>query len=310
MSVNTKIKRITPVFIIHLILLILLLSSCGSDTATKSTPDDDTGSPSTGTPAVATLDATEITISSAVLNGKITSTEEISSADTFFDLGTIPGYYVTKIPVQSTTPAGEFSTDLTGLLSYQTYYYRANVSGQETGYGTEQSFTTLPAMVIDPNKTYSATIKTNYGDIILELLPKEAPKAVNNFVLLSRQGYYKGVVFHRIVKDFMIQSGDPTGTGSGSPGYRFADEEITREYLAGTLAMANSGVNTNGSQFFITLVDCRKILQKKYTIFGIVTSGFDIVQQLGEVPVTANQYGELSKPTVEVFIEDITISEK
>jgi peptidylprolyl isomerase len=168
-----------------------------------------------------------------------------------------------------------------------------------------------PPMTIDQNKQYAATIKTNYGDIVVQLFPKDAPLAVNNFVFLARQGFYDGVKFHRIVKDFVIQNGDPTGTGSGGPGYKFADEKVTRDYITGTLAMANSGPNTNGSQFFITLVDLSGQLPKKYTIFGLVSSGFDIVQKIGNVPVKANpRTGELSLPTVDVYINSISIEEK
>ena len=161
-----------------------------------------------------------------------------------------------------------------------------------------------PPMTIDQNKQYTATIKTNYGDIVLQLFPKDAPVAVNNFVFLARQGFYNGVKFHRVVKGFVIQGGDPTGTGAGGPGYRFADEKVTKDYVAGTLAMANAGSDTNGSQFFITLADVSGSLPKKYTIFGQVTSGFDVVQKIGDVPV----YG--SSPTKDVLIDSITIEEK
>ncbi|MBI2851146.1 MAG: peptidylprolyl isomerase [Chloroflexi bacterium] len=163
-------------------------------------------------------------------------------------------------------------------------------------------------MTIDQNKEYTATIKTNYGDIVVQLLPKEAPLAVNNFVFLSRQGYYNGVKFHRIIKGFMMQGGDPTGTGAGGPGYKFADEPVTRNYVAGTLAMANAGPNTNGSQFFIMLADYP--LQKNYTIFGLTTAGLDVVKKIGEVPVTRSQSGEPSVPTVDVHINSVTIQEK
>ena len=161
-----------------------------------------------------------------------------------------------------------------------------------------------PPMTIDQNKQYTATIKTNYGDIVLQLFPKDAPVTVNNFVFLARQGFYNGVKFHRVVKGFVIQGGDPTGTGAGGPGYKFADEKVTKDYVAGTLAMANAGSDTNGSQFFITLADVSGSLPKKYTIFGQVTSGFDVVQKIGDVPV----YG--SSPTKDVLIDSITIEEK
>ena len=172
-----------------------------------------------------------------------------------------------------------------------------------------------PPMTIDQNKQYVASIKTNYGDIVVQLLPKEAPLAVNNFVFLARQGFYDGVKFHRIVKEFVIQSGDPTGTGYGSPGYMFADEPVNRDYVPGTLAMANSGANTNGSQFFITLTnlsDQPSPLPKNYTIFGLVSGGFNVVQNIGNVPVEANPSipGEMSVPTVDVHINTITIEEK
>ena len=177
--------------------------------------------------------------------------------------------------------------------------------------GSSMQWTAAPAMTIDKSKTYTANISTNYGNIIVQLLAKEDPITVNNFVFLSRQGFYNGVTFHRVVKGFMIQTGDPTGTGSGNPGYKIPDEKVTRDYVAGTLAMANTGQpNTGGSQFFITLVDATTMLTKSYTIFGVVTSGFDVVTKIGNVPVKANIVGELSMPTVDVHINTVTITEQ
>ncbi len=176
--------------------------------------------------------------------------------------------------------------------------------------GETMQWSSAPAMSIDRNKTYQATIQTNYGDIVVQLLPKEAPLAVNNFVFLASQGFYNGVKFHRVVKGFVIQSGDPTGTGRGGPGYRFADEPVTRDYIAGTLAMANAGPNTNGSQFFITLADLSGRLGKNYTIFGLVTAGADVVQKIGNVPVTGSPGGEVSSPTVDVHINSVVITVK
>ncbi len=178
--------------------------------------------------------------------------------------------------------------------------------------GKTMQWSNPPAMTIDQNKSYSAVIKTNYGDITVELFPKDAPLAVNNFVFLARQKYYDGVKFHRIVPGFVIQGGDPTGTGGGGPGYKFADETVTRDYVAGTLAMANAGANTNGSQFFITLSDLSGRLPKNYTIFGLVTDGSDVVKKMGNLPVKANprMNGEVSLPTVDVHIVSITIQEK
>lgn len=172
------------------------------------------------------------------------------------------------------------------------------------------SFSTAPAMTLDQNKTYTATIKTNYGDIVVQLFPQDAPLTVNNFVFLARQAYYDNIKFHRVIKGFMIQTGDPTGTGSGDPGYKFADEPIKRDYIPGTLAMANSGPNTNGSQFFITLVNLTGQLAKSYTIFGIVTSGFDVVQKIGDVPCKMGFDSVPSVPTVDVHMISVTIDEK
>jgi len=167
-----------------------------------------------------------------------------------------------------------------------------------------------PQMTIEQGKDYQATIKTNFGDVVVQLLPEDAPIAVNNFIFLSGQGFYDGVKFHRIVKGFVIQGGDPTGTGSGGPGYRFADEKVSREYIAGTVAMANAGPDTNGSQFFITLTDLSNRLPKNYTIFGLVTSGFDIVETIGDVQVTQSSSGELSSPTKDVSINGVVIETK
>jgi peptidyl-prolyl cis-trans isomerase B (cyclophilin B) len=136
-----------------------------------------------------------------------------------------------------------------------------------------------PEMQIEMNRTYHAVIKTNKGDIHLDLNPAEAPLTVNNFVVLARDGYYDGVTFHRVVPRFVIQGGDPTGTGSGGPGYNFKDEAVTRPYKAGTVAMANAGPNTNGSQFFICLED-QPGLPPNYTIFGDTVTGMDVVRNI------------------------------
>jgi cyclophilin family peptidyl-prolyl cis-trans isomerase len=182
--------------------------------------------------------------------------------------------------------------------------------GSNTEGGKSMQWSSPPPMSIDQNKEYQATIKTNLGDIVVQLFPEDVPLAVNNFVFLAQQGFYDGVKFHRVVKGFVIQGGDPTGTGTGDPGYKFADEPVTRDYIAGTLAMANAGADTNGSQFFITLVDLTGQLPKNYTIFGLVTSGFDVVQEIGDVPVARAPSDELSLPTVDVHIDSIIIEEK
>jgi peptidylprolyl isomerase len=167
-----------------------------------------------------------------------------------------------------------------------------------------------PEMTIDPEKDYSAILHTNKGDIHVQLFADEAPVTVNNFVFLAREGFYDGLEFYRIRKGFMIQTGDPTSKGDGGPGYVFDDEEVVRDYVAGTLAMANSGPDTNGSQFFITLSDLSRTLSKNYTIFGIVTDGFDVVQTIGNFPVMADYPGgEVSVPKGDVHIDSITIEE-
>ena len=131
---------------------------------------------------------------------------------------------------------------------------------------------------------------------------------MNNFVFLANQHFYDGVKFHRIIKTFMSQTGDPTGTGAGGPGYRFADEPVTRKYLQGTLAMANAGPNTNGSQFFVMNQDYP--LPPNYTIFGRVTAGLDVVDKIANTPVVAGPSGEQSSPTKNVTIQSIAIQEK
>ena len=141
-------------------------------------------------------------------------------------------------------------------------------------------YTKYPDMVIDPSKTYSATFETSRGDIVCELYAADAPTTVNNFVFLAKDGFYDGVVFHRVIADFMIQGGDPTGTGRGGPGYNFGDE--CKQHLShtpGTLSMANAGPGTNGSQFFITHV-ATPHLNGKHTVFGKVKSGKDVVDAI------------------------------
>ncbi|HSF80407.1 MAG TPA: peptidylprolyl isomerase [Anaerolineales bacterium] len=138
-----------------------------------------------------------------------------------------------------------------------------------------------PAMQIDPTKIYRVTIETAQGDIELELYPEHAPKTVNNFVFLAQQGYYDGVTFHRVISNFVIQGGDPSGTGSGGPGYRFEDEVANNPLKHGTgyISMANAGPNTNGSQFFITHSP-QPHLDGKHTVFGKVVNGQQVVNAI------------------------------
>jgi len=144
-----------------------------------------------------------------------------------------------------------------------------------------QQWKSAPAMTIDATKNYTATIETNKGTVVIDLYAKHAPKTVNNFVFLAKQGFYDGIKFHRVISNFMVQGGDPTGTGSGGPGYKFEDETrgnpLTHE--TGVLSMANAGANTNGSQFFITHSP-QSHLNGKHTVFGKVREGMDIVNAI------------------------------
>lgn len=169
-------------------------------------------------------------------------------------------------------------------------------------------YSAAPEMTIDSNKRYTATIETTKGTMTAELYAKEAPITVNSFVFLARDNFFQNIRFHRIISGFMIQTGDPLGTGTGGPGYEFENEPVTREYSRGTLAMANAGQDTNGSQFFIMHQDYG--LQPDYTIFGQVTEGLDVLDAIANTPVVANDFGEVSAPTEEVLITNITIAEQ
>lgn len=140
------------------------------------------------------------------------------------------------------------------------------------------SYSAPPPMTIDTSKTFVATLETSKGTIVVDLFPKDAPKTVNNFVFLAREGFYNGTKFHRVINDFMIQGGDPEGSGRGGPGYRFEDEtkDNPNKHKVGSLSMANAGPNTNGSQFFITHV-ATDWLNGKHTVFGQVRSGQEVV---------------------------------
>jgi cyclophilin family peptidyl-prolyl cis-trans isomerase len=144
-----------------------------------------------------------------------------------------------------------------------------------------KQYSAPPELTIDPAKSYTATIKTNRGDIVIDLFADKAPKTVNNFVFLAQDGFYDGIVFHRVIDNFMVQTGDPTGTGRGGPGYRFPDEfhRDLRHSGPGILSMANSGPNTNGSQFFITHVRT-EWLDDRHTVFGQVREGQDVVDAI------------------------------
>ncbi len=150
-----------------------------------------------------------------------------------------------------------------------------------------------------------AIIQTNHGPIHVELYPDDAPKTVDNFVKLANDGFYDRVVFHRVIPDFMIQGGDPTGTGSGGPGYAFEDEFNDHRVERGALAMANAGPNTNGSQFFIVTTKAAPWLDGKHTVFGRVTDGMDVVDTISELPRDARD-----KPDDDVVIESVSVSDR
>jgi cyclophilin family peptidyl-prolyl cis-trans isomerase len=165
-----------------------------------------------------------------------------------------------------------------------------------------KQYSSQPELTIDLNKSYTVELDTNHGPITIVLKPERSPLAVNNFVFLARDGYYDGVVFHRVVPGFVIQGGDPTGTGRGGPGYKFRDEiEGPGSYKRGIVAMANAGPNTNGSQFFICLTDVG--LPHSYTIFGEVTAGMDAVDSIAGLQTKSE------RPVEDAVINSVTISE-
>jgi peptidyl-prolyl cis-trans isomerase B (cyclophilin B) len=148
---------------------------------------------------------------------------------------------------------------------------------------SSKQYPSPPGMVIDPSKSYQAQMKTDAGDIVIRLHADKAPNTVNNFVFLAKDGFYDGIIFHRVIPNFMAQGGDPTGTGTGGPGYKFADEfhPNLRHDRPGVLSMANAGANTNGSQFFLTHVPT-PWLDDKHSVFGEITQGMDVLLAIPE----------------------------
>ncbi len=142
-----------------------------------------------------------------------------------------------------------------------------------------KTYSAPPPMKIDTSKQYTATIETEKGNLVLELFASDVPLTVNNFVFLSREGFYDNTTFHRVLPDFMVQGGDPTGTGTGGPGYKFADEFTERTHVAGALSMANAGPNTNGSQFFITYAP-QHHLDGRHSVFGQLIEGMDVLERI------------------------------
>ncbi len=178
-------------------------------------------------------------------------------------------------------------------------------TGADTSTASAKTWSSAPAMAIDVNAAYTATMKTSKGAITIALDPSQAPKTVNNFVFLSKNGFYDGLTFHRVIPGFMIQGGDPAGTGSGGPGYEFADElPNANTYKIGSVAMANAGPNTNGSQFFIVTGPNGVSLPPSYSLFGQVTKGQAVANAIAQVPRDSTD-----KPNAPVTIQSVTINE-
>jgi len=166
------------------------------------------------------------------------------------------------------------------------------------------SFASAPPMVIDPAKSYTARMETSMGDLTIELDPQNAPLTVNNFVFLATNRYYEGVVFHRVIQGFVCQGGDPEGSGRGGPGYKFADEEVKKPYELGSVAMANAGPDTNGSQFFLISGPSGVGLPPQYNHFGKITEGLDVLDRMEKVAT-----GPSDRPREDVVINRVTITE-
>lgn len=192
-----------------------------------------------------------------------------------------------------------------GTIRVKSYFEKSNIVEQETKKVSERKYDQAPSLVIDQEKKYVAKFETSQGNFDIELYAKDAPKTVNNFVFLAREKFYDGLSFHRVIKDFMIQGGDPNGDGTGDPGYKFEDEINSIKLEKGVLAMANSGEDTNGSQFFIVTADKTEWLDGKHTAFGRVVSGFENVQNIENIKTDEND-----KPTETVMIKTVIIEEK
>lgn len=207
---------------------------------------------------------------------------------------------------------------LFGLFKKGNKPIQNNITAENTVLGTKENLLSEPTkgeqkmqetpIQVNQNKVYTAVLKTTSGDITIELNTQKTPVTAGNFITLSKKNFYDNTIFHRAISGFMIQGGDPLGNGTGGPGYKFNDEPFEGEYGRGTIAMANSGPNTNGSQFFIMHADYP--LPKNYVIFGKVISGMDTVDKIANASVIDNGYGEMSKPVNPVKIESVEIIEK
>ena len=223
-------------------------------------------------------------------------------------IGGVTIYFKTTVPAEGETVKGE-QIELTQSVSNpkDSFDKISSPSGTGTPTISQPKAEKGPnSMEIDATKTYQAVLQTSLGDITISLNASQTPITVNNFVALARKSFYDNTIFHRTIKGFMIQGGDPKGNGTGGPGYTFADEPFTGEYTKGTVAMANAGPNTNGSQFFIMHKDYA--LPKNYVIFGKVTKGMDVVDKIAESPTKPG--GEGSTPVSPVIITSMIILEQ
>lgn len=189
----------------------------------------------------------------------------------------------------------------------------SSAATEAPGATTTKQWSEPPKMAIDKSKKYEAVVETNKGSFTISLLADTAPETVNSFVFLAKENYFENIKFHRIMKGFMIQTGDPKGNGRGGPGYKLKDElDPKPKYELGTVAMANAGKNTAGSQFFVCVsADCGGLDNiPNYTVFGKVSEGMDNVLKIAETPVTVGANNERSKPTENVWIKKVTVNEK
>ena len=215
-----------------------------------------------------------------------------------FAMGCLPQATPTAEPTPTTVGTPRIEGSPTPLAG-QTPTPNVVVSGGQS----MKQYASPPQMDIDPSASYTAVIRTNLGQMTLELFAKDAPKTVNNFVFLAEDGFYDGIIFHRVILGFMIQGGDPTGTGTSGPGYQFEDEIVPALVFdePGILAMANSGANTNGSQFFITVVPTPH-LNGAHTIFGKIVEGQNVADAIAMSPAAAG-----NRPIQNIVIEGIDI---
>jgi cyclophilin family peptidyl-prolyl cis-trans isomerase len=214
---------------------------------------------------------------------------------------------VILVIVVMTLSSRSSNTSITSNTQQDPSPTKAQVDNSNKGNNMNRTYSKAET-VIDANKQYSAVIETTQGKMTVELNTKGTPITSNNFIFLAKEKFYDGTIFHRTINGFMIQGGDPTGTGAGGPGYQFEDEPFSGEYTRGTIAMANAGPDTNGSQFFIMHKDYA--LQPNYVIFGKVTEGLDVLDKIATAPVTRSRTGEMSQPVDPVEIVSVEIIER